>query len=126
MDKYLSAIIGYERARQNIAIITKSIIDCRIERGCKCQYIGGDFGQHQSCLDAYYQYRKNKALVERCEAAHYHEAGDAGCGEDIFFEEPKLCSFGIKVNDLVQKRKAAKKQFGIEKRRISALAKCHL
>ena len=126
MNKYMKAISGYEKARQEILRITKDIGQAIESSECACKYSGGLFGDNQDCLSAYYQYRKNAALIDECESSHYHEAGDDVCGHELFDSEPVLCSSCLKVDNLVQERKRAKKQFGIEKRRISALGRAML
>ena len=128
MNKYMKAISGYEKARQEILRITKDIGHALESSECACKYSGGLFGDKQDCLLAYYKYRKNAALIDECKSSHYHEAGEDECGDDLFeFEsEPVLCNSGLKVDNLVQERKRAKKQFGIEKRRISALGRAML
>jgi hypothetical protein len=124
MDKYQAAIVEYEAARKQIiqlgSEISKSMIDWdKVEFAPSCICSQHNF----DCVGALYKWNLANREYERyINRTHYYEEDqepDAPDGE----EPPELCEAGKITDKLIQDRKAAKKRFGIAKRRLSALAK---
>lgn len=119
MPKELDIILEYERARSEIASLTRQI-DGSI-------YIG----RHPFVFETYFDLKCKKPIkgpgnVEApCITAvwEYNKLDSEYQDEQ---EEPWLCESCRVTQDLINQRKAAKKRFGIAKMRISRFASDHL
>lgn len=119
MDKFKSAIIEYEKARQMIIDLGTAIgaagrspleWDGEICTGGKplCLTVQGGFLNADTCIERYWE--ANKSAVD-------------GDGYPVEAEKVPLCLSCTEVDRLIQERKKAKQQFGIAKRRITQIGK---
>lgn len=113
MDKYENAIANYERWRQEIQRLTYKIAECSYDfdegiRYAPCK----DLDNGATCVERYWSQRQSMAFYFGKEAVDNVDS--------------TMCGPCKKVDCLVQERKAAKQQFGIAKRRLSAIGKALL
>lgn len=106
-NKALEACVKYEQARKEIQRLTRKIGDaCEVE--CEDQRM---LSRHpldsDDCLSRLWEHNKEMSMYDEREA-------------------PTLCHRCAQIDDLVQRRKQAKKAYGIAKRRVSAIGRASL
>lgn len=124
MDKYQKAIVRYETARASISDATAKINywTCGYFDGekfvndhiCRFSHTGDD-----TCVEKLWDANRQNARVDNCFYNHEYDCDCAG-GE---VEIPDLCDACKQVQFHVDERKKFKKELGIAKRQLSALAK---
>ena len=129
MDKYIKAIVGYEKYRTEIKKLTDEIsrsmtVFYRDEESgyslgktsCTCGLPDG-----KDCLGELWAWNREYSLQYQA----WHEAGGSYIGPFVssMNSKPNLCESGINTQELVEARKLARINFGRAKTRISLLAK---
>jgi hypothetical protein len=124
MDKYFRAVVEYEQMRLSIKRITEQISQSISDRGfdgdiyydnkkCTC-------GLEDDCFRLLYEWRKKNKIHGEWELSpHEYEEPESPSGD----HEPTLCAAGVITDELISKRRLARRAFGIAKTRISQLGK---
>jgi hypothetical protein len=119
-DKFKSACVEYEKQRAAIVSISKDLQHKRAECWA-AQGFGDPFSENSNYID-------HLAMAYEME----YTPSDSGYGDEKTFVHhdddvvgylEEACPHCLAAHYLVQERKAAKKLFGIAKRRISALVR---
>lgn len=115
--KALEACVKYEAARKEILRLSQRIGEAS---EVKC----ADYRLGKECIERLWDH--NRAVKVYADWADYGcEAGDEPEGPEES-GPPSLCERCAEVDDLVQRRKQAKKMYGIAKRRVSAIGRSGL
>jgi len=130
MDKYQKAIFEYDAARKQIIEIGRDISDSIgvyvgdiYRKKCTCGNKSENPFDDTDCVPLLYKWNMDSREYDRWKnRTHYYEEDFEPDGPESE-EPPELCEAGKLTDKLIQERKAAKKRFGIAKRRLSALAK---
>lgn len=123
-DKALEACVKYERARQEIRNLTHAIGGAS---EAKCTDYRGNHFLGAECIERFWEHNKaQKAHIESLADIDLYgdEAGEAVPAPEG--ENPTLCPRCYIIDSLIQKRKEARKQFGIAKRRVSAIGRARI
>lgn len=123
--KALEACVKYEQARKEILNLTKAIGEAA---EVKCADYRSNSFLGTACIERLWDH--NKAAKDYAEWAADEELYGQEAGEEPEGPEetgtPTLCKRCAQVNDLVQRRKQAKKTYGIAKRRVSAIGRAKI
>ena len=121
--KYSDAISAYAFFRGEIKRLTGEISYSSKDENfdSRCGNIeGSGFDEHTTCIDRLWARSKEERELDE-------EFNRSGLNPDIeTLPKVSLCESCAKVQALIDQRKQAKKQFGVEKRRILALGRALL
>lgn len=132
MDKYIEAIVDYEKYRAEIKTLT-DLISESMTVFYRDEESGYDFGKTsctcglpdgKDCLGELWAWNREYSLQHMA----WNEAGGSYIGQFApnIGPKPELCGAGLKTQELVEARKLARLNFGRAKTRISLLAKPYL